>query len=102
MQVEWHGGDRHRAIGRNFKLGWHQNLMSFVPFFPEKLGWHHYTFYSISIKSWGGTCHPGHPSNYGPAIFGSEEYIEAISIDFFIVYVKLSDALCTASQVLSL
>ena len=29
-----------RPVGRNFKMGWHQNLMSFVPFFP---------------KSWGGT-----------------------------------------------
>ena len=56
-----------RPVGRQFKMGWHQNLMSFVPFFPEKLGWHHYTFYSISAKNWGGTCHPGHPSNYGPA-----------------------------------
>ena len=59
-------------------MGWHQNLMSFVPFFPEKLGWHHYTFYSISTKSWGGTCHPGHPSNYGPDKYTQHEFIHQI------------------------
>ena len=42
MQVEWHGGDRHRPMGRNFKLGWlHNSILS------PKVRKIHYIFYTL-------------------------------------------------------
>ena len=46
-----------------------------MPLVPKKLVGHSYIIYYIKAKSWWGTCPPGPPSNYGPAMYSHNSQV---------------------------